>query len=273
MTIFSDTDFTVIPTDDYFLSGQMDTAGLSYAVTDDRGHCRLLKTFSYPRAALSYDEWAKELGELFAGEPTLSQSFAASRWSILSNKATLLPDSLVDPEHLRFSLAYAAPLDDLDEIHYHSLPCQELACVFAVPSPPANVITRYLPNTQFFHPQIQLFELAEMLDHPIHALLYVMPKLMSVTFFSKNRLLQSNTYFVDTIHDVLYHLLAITKWYGLAQDAFTLYYMGQVSDDDANLLGRYIKYTECLYDANADRLLGRRQAALYHPLLALGQCE
>jgi hypothetical protein len=274
MLVYNDTSFTFQrSTENCCLSGQIDLTGFSYAVTDEQGNCLLIKTVSYPKAVLSHDDWTQAVNAVFLQEPLLSQQYKSTKWVFCSNKATLIPAGCANENHLRTCLEYAAPFDELDEIHYRPLPAHEAVCVFALPNPAVNVILKYQRDAQFFHPQILLLSMAETLDGATKAVLHITPELADVALFAGGRLMLSNTYPVQAFTDVLYNLLAAIKLHSLPLDDFTLYYMGQFTEADENLLRRYFRNTGCLFGNDRFLLMGRENATMYHLLLTLAQCE
>jgi hypothetical protein len=273
MMNFRDTSFDPHQTDMLFLSGQVDLAGFSFAVTDSLSSPKALRKRTYKKAILSADDWAKELETLFEEEPLLQKNYASSTWSFLSNKATLLPEAFVQPEQLRTCLAYAVELDELDEVHYYALPKEQAFSVFAMPSPPVNVILKYQRKARFLHQQAQLISQARRLTGYDRALLHLSASLADVTLYKNGKLVLCNTYPIHAFTDALYHLLFAVKQHQLRPTNVFLYYMGPVGEADHQLLTRYFKHVKEVYNQPASQLIGQPEATAYHSLLTLAQCE
>ncbi|MDR0694333.1 MAG: DUF3822 family protein [Prevotellaceae bacterium] len=273
MFTFIDTTFDCSQTNGLHLSGQVDAEGFAFAVTDGAGAVKALKRLAYPHAVLSYDDEAKELAALFEQEPLLHQTYKSGTWTFFSNKATLIPAAFADTAQLRTCLAYAAPLDELDEIHYRTLPDMQAMLVFAVPSPQANVILKYQPGTRFVHPHVQLLSQFNSLDGHDRLVLHLAPSLADVELYRDNALLLSNTYAFTAFTDVVYYLAFILQQYRLRTHSVTLYYMGAVQAEQQNLLHRYFRNVKSVYTAAAGLQVGAEAAATYHSLLTLPQCE
>jgi len=263
--------FDIRQTGNCFLSGQVDLAGFSFAVTDTTGACKALKKLAYRRAVLNYDDWAQELDTLFHDEPLLQSSFKSSAWMLLSNKATLIPNNFVQPGQLRTALEYAVELDELDEIHYRLLPNCDAVSVFAVPSPPAGIISKYQTQTRFLHQQVQLITLANKLAGANRIVLQVTPTLADIVLFADNKLVLSNSYLINTFTDVLYHLLLVTKQLHLLFSQVQLYYTGDIDSKDIQLLHRYYRHVQPLHAEAAQ--IDENTATTFHALLTLSQCE
>ena len=273
MLIFKDANLSSsLQTDAHCLTAQVDEAGISYAVIDGQGICRLLQRHAFPPAT-SYNDWAEALATTFRDDEWLTKTYRASRWSFLSNKATLIPERLFDAEQLHTCLRYAAPLDELDEIHYRRLPAHEAVCLFAIPNPPANEILRRQPDAQFIHPQEQLLSLLATQDDDNRIALCVTPTLVGMAAFVENKWALSNMYPVRAFTDALYNLLMALKALRLTQDNFTLFYTGQLGEADEELLRRYFPRLRPLYDSDAGVRMGRAHAVGHHLLLTLAQCE
>ena len=101
MTIFNNTYFDTHQTDNYFLSGQVDLTGFSFAITNIDGVCQVLKAFVFPRACLSYNDWAKELDAVIGKEPLLKKKYKSSSWIFVSDKSTLIPKTFFDAGQLQ----------------------------------------------------------------------------------------------------------------------------------------------------------------------------
>ena len=270
---FIDTAFALSQTSDLHLSGQVSTEGFAFAVTDDHGAVKVLKRFAYPRAVLSYDDEAKELAILFKQEPLLHKTYKSCTWVFFSNKATLIPTAFVDIAQLRKCLAYAVPLDELDEIHYRALPALQAMLIFAVPSPAANVVLKYQPATRFLHQHVQLLSQFNALEDGDRLVLHLAPALANVELYRDNTLLLSNTYSFTAFTDVVYYLAFILQQYKLRSDSVTLYYMGAVQDEQYHALRRYYRNVKSLYTPVAGLQVGKEAAIAYHSLLILPQCE
>ncbi len=263
--------FDARQTPDYFLSGQVDLSGVIFAITDRHGACKVLKNLAYLHAIHTYDDWAQELDKLFHQESLLQRTFKSSTWTFLSNKATLIPPDFVQPGQLRTGLEYAVELDELDEIHYRMLPAYQAALVFAVPSPPANVISKYQAHTNFLHQQVQLLSLACALDSANRIVLHVTPSLANMVVFADNKLLLSNSYKVATFTDVMYNLLFVINTLNLQHKPLTLYCTGNIDGKEYQKLRHYFR--QILPLCNATSQLDEATAATFYTLLTLPQCE
>jgi hypothetical protein len=270
---FIDTAFDLTQTSDLHLSGQVSAEGFAFAVTDDFGVVKALKRFAYLRTVLSYDDEAKELAMLFKQEPLLHKTYKSGTWVFFSNKATLIPTAFADLAQLRKCLAYAAPLDELDEIHYRTLPTLQAMLVFAVPSPAANVILRYQPATRFLHQHVQLLSQFNALEDGDRLVLHLAPALADVELYRDNTLLLSNTYSFTAFIDVVYYLAFILQQYKLRSDSVTLYYMGAVQEEQYHVLRRYYRNVKSVYAPAAGLQVSEEAAIAYHSLLTLPQCE
>jgi hypothetical protein len=273
MFTFIDTTFDHSQTNSLHFSGQVDAEGFAFAVTDDAGAVKVLKRLAYPRAVLSYDDEAKELTTLFEQEPLLSQTYKSGAWTFFSNKATLIPVAFTDTAQLRTCLSYAAPLDELDEIHYRTLPDLQATLAFAVPSPQANVILKYQPGARFVHLHAQLLTQFNTLGMPDRLTLHLAPSMAGVALYRDNALLLSNTYPFTAFTDVVYYLAFILQQYKLRTHNVTLYYTGAVQEEQRHLLRRYFRNIKSVYAAAAGLQVGEEVAATYHSLLTLPQCE
>ncbi|MDR2361439.1 MAG: DUF3822 family protein [Prevotellaceae bacterium] len=272
MLIFRDTNLNAIrQTNTHCLRAQVDETGLSYAVVDEQGICRLLQTHPFSLAT-SYNDWAQQLRTVFREDEWLTKTYRASHWSFPSNKAMLIPESLFDAEKLCACLRYAVPLDELDEIHYRPLPAYEAVFVFAAPSPPVNEILKCRPEAQFIHPQEQLLSLLAAQEGDNRIALYMSRELAGMAVFVKNKLALSNTCPVMAFTDALYNLLMALHALHLTQDSFTLYYTGQVDETGEELLRRYFPSLRCLYNSHNYIQMGRSRAIMYH-LLTESLCE
>ncbi|MDR0729225.1 MAG: DUF3822 family protein [Prevotellaceae bacterium] len=272
MLIFRDTNLnTLRQTDTYCLTAQVDATGLSYAVLDEQGICRLVQTHPFSLMT-SYNDLAQKLNTVFREDEWLTKTYRASRWSFPSNKAMLIPESLFDAEKLCACLRYAVPLDELDEIHYQHLPAYEAVFVFAAPSPPVNEILKCQPEAQFIHPQKQLLSLLAAQEGDNRIALHMSRELVGIAIFVENKLALSNTCPVIAFTDALYNLLMALRAFHLTQDSFTLYYTGQVDDADEELLRRYFPNLRCLYNNHNYIQMGRSRAIMYH-LLTESLCE
>ena len=273
MFTFVDTIFDYSQTNGLHLSGQVDAAGFAFAVTDDTGMVKALKRLAYPRAVLSYDDEAKELAALFEQEPLLHQTYKSGTWAFLSNKTTLIPAAFADTAQLRTCLGYAAPLDELDEIHYRTLPDLQATLVFAVPSPQAGVILKYQPGTRFVHPHVQLLSQFNDLEGNDRLVLHFTQSLADVELYRDNALLLSNTCPFTAFTDLVYYLVFILQQYKLRTHYVTLYYTGTLQEEQQDLLQRYFRNVKSLYAATAAMQIGMAAAVSYHSLLILPQCE
>ncbi|MDR1681335.1 MAG: DUF3822 family protein [Prevotellaceae bacterium] len=269
MLIYKDTFLTASrQTDAYCLAAQVDASGLSYAVIDGEGVCRLLQTHPFSPAA-SYNDWAQTLDTTFREDEWLTKTYAASRWLFPSNKAMLVPESLFDAEKSYACLRYAVPLDELDEIHYRPLPACEAMLVFAAPNPPVNEILKRYPNAQLIHPQESLLSLLAAQDGDNRVALGITRELAGIAVFVGNKLVLSNTCPIRTFTDALYNLLLALNAFHLTQDNFTLYYTGDIGEDGEELLRRYFPRLRELCDSHHHIQLGRPRALIYHLLLTL----
>jgi hypothetical protein len=273
MVHFVDASFFSDQTSAFHLSGQVDAEGLAFAVTEDTGALKVLKRLACPHAVLSYDDWAKELTALFEQEPLLHAMYKSSVWTFLSNKATFIPSAFSDIPQLRKCLAYATPLDELDEVHYRALPDLQAILAFAVPSPPANVILKYQPGTRFLHLHAHLLSHFNTLQGNDRILLHVAPSMAYVELYRNNTLLLSNTCPFVAFTDVVYYLAFILQAYKLRSGSVALYYTGAVEEEQLQLLRRYYKNITSLYSSAAGLQVGEQAAVMYHPLLTLPQCE
>jgi hypothetical protein len=270
---FIDTTFDPYQTNDLHLSGQVSAEGFAFAVTDELGAVKVLKRLAYPRAVLSHDDEAKELTALFEQEPLLHKTYKSGTWVFFSNKATLIPTAFADIAQLRKCLAYAAPLDELDEIHYRALPALQAMLVFAVPSPAANIILKYQPETRFLHQHVQLLSQFNALEGCDRLVLHLAPPLADVELYRDNTLLLSNTYSFTAFTDVVYYLAFILQQYKLRSDSVTLYYMGAIQEEQYHLLRRYYRDVKSVYAPASGLQVGEEAAITYHSLLTLPQCE
>ncbi|MDR3132775.1 MAG: DUF3822 family protein [Prevotellaceae bacterium] len=273
MFTFIDTAFDPFQTSGLHLSGQVDAEGFSFAVTDDSGAVKVLKRFTYLHAVLSYDDEAKELSTLFDHEPLLHKTYKSSTWVFLTNKATLIPAAFADVAQLRKCLAYTSPLEELDEIHYRALPDLQAMLAFAVPSPPAGVILKYLPGTRFVHQLAHLLSRFQALEGHDRLVLHLAPALADVVLYRDNTLLLSNTCPFTAFTDVVYYLTFILQQYKLRTHHVTLHYMGAVQEEQHNLLRRYFRNVKGVHAPAAGLQIGEEAATAYHSLLTLPQCE
>ncbi|MDR2801817.1 MAG: DUF3822 family protein [Prevotellaceae bacterium] len=273
MFTFIDTTFDHCQTNSLHLSGQVDAEGFAFAVTDAAGGVKALKRLAYPHAALSYDDEAKELATLFEQESLLHHTYKSGTWMFFSNKATLIPAAFADIAQLRKCLAYAAPLDELDEIHYRMLPDLQAMLVFAVPSPQANIILKYQPGTRFVHSHVQLLSQFHALEGGDRLVLHLAPSIADVELYRDNALLLSNTYPFTAFTDVVYYLAFILQQYRLRTHSVTLYCMGAIQEEQHNLLHRYFRNVKNVYAPAAGLQVGEEAATTYHSLLTLPQCE
>jgi hypothetical protein len=270
---FIDNTFDLCQTSGLHLSGQVDTAGLAFAVTDDTAAVKALKYLAYPHAVLSYDDMAKELTALFEQEPLLRKSYKSGTWVFFTDKATLIPAAFADIPQLRTCLAYAVPLDELDEIHYRALPEWQAMLVFAVPNPPVNVILKYQPATRFLHQHVQLLSQFNTLPGNDRLVLHLAPLLADVELYRDNTLLLSNTYPFTAFTDIMYYLAFILKQYKLHAGSVTLHYTGALDEQSYHLLRRYYRDVKSVYSFAAGLQMGEQAAIRYHSLLTLPQCE
>ena len=273
MTIFNNTYFDAHQTNNYFLSGQVDLTGFSFAITNIDGVCQVLETFTFGRAIVSHNDWAQELDTIFRKEPLLKKKYKLSSWVFLSDKSTLIPELFFAEDQLKTCLNYTSQLNDLDEVHHWKIYEQKAMCVFAVPSTPANIISKYQPNARFLHQQIPLFEQMKNLKGANRALLNVSSSFADVLIFADNKLVLTNTYPVSAFTDVLYNLTFALKTHNLLDCNLTLYCTGILETADENLLRSYYKDVKKLFNKTIRLHIGEKNATAYYSLLTLAQCE
>jgi len=273
MTIFNNTYFDTHQTDNYFLSGQVDLTGFSFAITNIDGVCQVLKAFVFPRACLSYNDWAKELDAVFGKEPLLKKKYKSSSWIFVSDKSTLIPKTFFDAGQLQSTLQYASQLNDLDEIHHWEIYQHKAICVFAVPSTPANIVSKYQPNARFLHQQIPLFSQMENLKGVTKVLLNLTSSFADIMVYAGNKMVLSNTYAVTAFTDVLYNLTLVLKTLNLSESDTTIYCTGMLETADENLLHNYYKNVKKLFAPTLRLHIGEKNAMTYYSLLTLAKCE
>jgi hypothetical protein len=254
------------------LSIQADLNGFCFCVSDPvTGHCHALKNFRY--TITDYNDLDNEIHRIFQQEDLLKINYKNSYCLFLSDKSALIPSTLFNTEHLRTYLEFVAPLDDLDEIHFHQIASIDAMDIFAIPSPLANVLNMYQRNTIFYHQSIPVIRLLNEQQPHNGILMHLSHKLASFALCAERRLVLSNTFHTETFTDALYYLCYIIKQWHLTPENTTVYLSGQLLDDDMELLSRYYPMISGLYNAEIADVLGRAKGMEYQLLPLLCSCE
>ncbi|MDR0737884.1 MAG: DUF3822 family protein [Prevotellaceae bacterium] len=254
------------------LSIQADLNGFYFYISDSiTGKCYAFNKYTY--TACDYNALDHEIHNLFQQEPLLTQRYKNCFCLFVSNKSILIPSSLFHPNHLRTYLEFVVPFDELDEIHYKSLPAFDAVNVFTIPGPLANIIHRHQARAVFFNQHIPLIHLLSKQQPHNAILLHVSHAQASFAVYAEGRFVLSNTFSAETFTDALYYLGYILKQWKLYPENTTVYLSGIVSNDDATLLQRYYPNIQNLYHNEIAGISGRSAGMEFQLLPLLSVCE
>jgi hypothetical protein len=264
--------FTPGQSEECNLSIQVDLNGFYFYISDaTTGKCYAFNNYTY--TARDYNALDHEIHNLFQQEPLLTQRYKKCFCLFISNKSMLIPSSLFHPDHLRTYLEFVVPFDELDEIHYKSLPALDAVNVFTIPGPLANIACMHQSRVVFFNQHIPLIHLLSE-QHPHNAILmHLSHAQASFTVYAEGRFVLSNTFSAETFTDALYYLGYILKQWKLAPASTTVYVSGAVSNDDITLLQHYYPNIQSLYHSEIAGISGRSAGMEFQLLPLLGLCE
>jgi hypothetical protein len=264
--------FTSAQSEQCNLSIQADLNGFYFYINDPAtGRCYAYNKYTY--AADDYNALDNEIHNLFKQEPLLTQGYKSCFCMFMSNKSILIPSSLFHPDHLRTYLEFVVPFDELDEIHYKTLPAFDAVNVFTIPGPLANIIHAHQTRVVFFNQYIPLIHLLGEQQPHNAILLYLTPTQASFAVYAEGRFVLSNAFSVETFTDAFYYLGYILKQWKLYPASTTVYLSGTVSEDDISLLRRYYPDIRSLYPNDIAGISGRGAGMEFQLLPLLSLCE
>jgi len=140
-----------IPQAHHRLSIHIGVNGLSFVVEDTHSHeCMLWRNHSYSFPGGDYNEWAKEVGQVFHQEEYLQKRFQRCHVMIDTHKHTLIPSTLFQPDQSLEVLNQLFQTADLDEVNYLSLDILEATCIYALPAPVSAAVFKHQHKAGFY---------------------------------------------------------------------------------------------------------------------------
>ncbi len=254
------------------LSIQADLNGFSFSVHDAAGNCLALQHYDY--TINDYNDLDNEIHAIFRRDDRLKQSYRKCSCLFLSEKSTLIPSSLFNPQRLRSYLDFVAPLDELDEIHFRQL-CSmpEATAVFAIPSPMAATVSMYQPNTIFHHQCIHIISRLRELQPANGLYLHLSSKLASVALYTGGRIELYNTFGIHAFADAIYYMSCLLQQWQLLPAGTTVYLSGRLQDSDESLLRTYFPSVQKISAASIAKAFGERNGIEYQLLHSINTCE
>lgn len=133
------------------LSIQVSLDGFSFCINSGGdGMIRAFRHYKFSHAVLQEDI-LNQTDEILGKDELLRLHHSRVRICYLDRKSTIVPKQYTDTENFKKILEFNQPIDELDEIHYNSLPACDAVLIFAVPTYFAGLMADKFRQVTFFN--------------------------------------------------------------------------------------------------------------------------
>jgi|GEM_PF-1434663 hypothetical protein len=228
--------FSKSKTSSYILSLQLDETGYSYVITDTVGNIY---------AALNHHNFDKKIlnksilekAEIMIKEDLfLSKNYKTVYFSLVTNKATLIPAELFDKKSLKELFTFNHKLNEFEELHFNYI--DKIACynVFAIPSDLTTILVNKFPEIIFVH-QNNVF-----INHLIKVgknIKFKLPvvhvnlnaKTFEIAIYQDEQFVMLNSFLYTNENDFVYYLLNTLEQYDIKLNKMHLNITGFLEKD------------------------------------------
>ncbi|MDD2539241.1 MAG: DUF3822 family protein [Bacteroidales bacterium] len=216
-----------IPQAHHRLSIHIGVNGLSFVVEDTQTReCLLWRNYSFTFPGNDYNDWAKEVGNVFRQEDYLQKRFSLCNVMIDTHRHTLIPSSLFKPEQAVEVLKQLYDVAYLDEVNYSEISTLEATCIYALPAPVNATVFKYQHKARFYASVIPLLHFIMERKEFSRALLHYAHAHIDLVLMQGEKLLLCNSYAIDRFSTALYFLFFVLKQWQLNPRSLSLYVSG-----------------------------------------------
>ena len=222
------------------LSIHIGVNGLSFVIQDTHSQeCLLWQNHTYSFPGNDYNEWAKEVGNVFRQEDILQKRFNHCDVMIDTHKHTLIPSSIFEAEQAIEVLRQLFEVAYLDEVNYSGLVSQEATCIYALPAPVNAMVFKYQHKARFYASVMPLLHFIIGQKEYSRALMHYTHSHVDLVLMQGERLLLCNSYAIDRFSTALYFLLFALKQWQLNPGSLNLYISGPFKPTHTKQLCNY----------------------------------
>lgn len=234
--LVTDESFELEKTNEYILSIQVCLDGFSFSVIqpDEK---RLLALQHSPLTISSERFIARRFNEWLESDELLRKTFRETRIIVASEKFTLVPNSLYNPQFKRTVIQPALEADATEEIDENFLEAFEIRLLFALPRQLRNT----MKDASFIHPVKLFIEKRPAVSAPNGLILWFNSGGCYFVLYHTNQILLANHFKVSHENDVIYYVLTTLKQLRVAAANTQLFAAGKMAEEE-NMQNMFQKY-------------------------------
>lgn len=215
----------------YHLSLQIDPEGLAYCILDNRRKRYIVfQKFLFGKS-VDIISLVNKLEKYLEEDEILRTSFNSSSCIYLTQKSTLVPNIFFDELKLRDYFEFNHPLEELDEIHYNTVPEIDACNVFAIPTYLANLLHSKFKGLKIYHQATPFIKSALKDFRPSSSVhINLNPGFFDIIIRQGEKLKLYNTFLYQNDTDMLYYVLFIINQLKLNPETIPVTICGEMSD-------------------------------------------
>lgn len=227
----------------YNLSVLVGADRLSYLIASHQ-QLLALRTYKFSQAALAQNG-KSPIQQLLVEDSVLREKFRTVKIGLISNKFTLVPNSLFKEDSAEVYLNNSVKVPKDYEVSFDLIPALQAANVYAYDYSSLEHLLAYFPQAKCFHTSTGLLNnfLSNFASDTKDVFINVYAYQLSITILDKGQLLLHNIFDFKSSEDCLYYILLVYKQLGLNPKKHALYIAGELMKDSEiyNLLYKYIR--------------------------------
>lgn len=252
-----------------------------YMATDNAQQVLLLKDHQLQSSTRHAGSRLAELRDIAQQDPLLRQRFRRTRIGVVTNRHTLVPNRLYNPQEKKTYLEQLTTLADNCEVVSDDLPELAVQNVFAFPKPFLDFFREQFSESRFFHSTTGFLlghRAASALPEGYHLFMHIHSRRLQLLLYDGPALQFVNSFSCQNSKDFIYYVMLVFDQFSLSPETVPVFLSGEITNEGEvyQLLTRYIRNVQTMpappflrFGAAFDNLPGYR----YYDLFSLSQCN
>ena len=230
--------FNIALANSYHLSIQLGISHFSYCLLNTTAF-----TYDYTKihTLSSVENTAAEITEIINNDAIIKAEFSSQSVAFVNFPSTLMPSSLYKQKEAETILAFNTGVKE--KVLTDTILSQKAHLIYSVPENILTILSNFFPNAKQKAQESILIQQYSQFNNTEKAYLYFNQKKVTITVFTKNKLVFNNSFDYLTKEDLLYFVLFSFKQLKLSTEIIEVTLFGSIEKNDEyfNLLYEYIR--------------------------------
>ncbi|MCP4438932.1 MAG: DUF3822 family protein [Aureispira sp.] len=227
----------------YNLSVLVGADRLSYLIASQK---QVLAIRTYKLATSPLNQNAKSpIQQLLVEDSVLREKFRSIKIGIVSNKFTLVPNSLFEEESAEIYLNTSVKIPKKHKVSFDRISALQAVNVYAYDYSSIEHLLAYFPKATFYHNTTGLLDnfISNFASDTKDVFINIYAHQLSITVLDRGQLLLHNIFEFKSSEDCLYYILLVYKQLALNTKKHAIYVAGELMKDSEiyNMLYKYIR--------------------------------